>query len=222
MNMRTLLIYGWTALIVMLCGCASNVTPGDRDYPTANPNPSKVLEVHGRIEPSVPVRFFAYWIATRAKSYPVADGNCNYTFNWLEGVGDRYSVAVPVAITSKADSYVLSMNTDAFLPGRCGWKFSGLLVALDKQVFDNGFSVDEAELVVLYNPSLPNWAGMLKSTDSHLDVACTPRSYNSSQAPHDGVYMKCVDTASGKKIRALVSDKDSGAFELNINNSQRP
>lgn len=207
------------ACLNLLLGCAGeNVKKGDADFPTANPQAKHFLQVHGTIDDGVPVRFASFWVATNSKRWPVADGNCNYMFNRLEGVSDGYSVHIPITPKMENQQYTFQVATDAFLPGRCGWQFSGVLIYTDGQVFDNAFSVDAAELLVAHNPSLPNWAGMKVTVEPHLDVTCGVNTYGISQAPHDGIFMQCQDAVSRKKVRAQLREDLATPinFELDI------
>jgi len=205
------------AICTAVVGCGGmNVRPGDKDYPQSNPNASAVLKVHGVVESDLPVRFAAYWVTTKGTSWPVADGNCNYMFNRFEGVTDTYSLVTPVVPVKNDDHYALELNTDELLPGRCGWKFSGLLIYTDGQVFDNGFSVDAAEILVAYAPFLPRWSGMMQSMGNRMELSCKRLSYGASEAPHDGIYLKCVDKDSAKKIRVLMHEGSPRSFEVNI------
>ncbi|MDB0570742.1 hypothetical protein LBW59_08145 [Ralstonia solanacearum] len=202
---------------ISLAGCgSSDVRPGDLDYPQLNQNAFRTLEIHGIIESGTPVKFAAHWVSTRGKLWPVADGNCNYMFNRIEGVSSSYTAQIPIVPVIRDDHYSLELKTDAFVPGRCGWKFSGLLVYADGQVFDNRFSVDAAELLVAYNPSLPIWSGMMQSSGGSADISCKTATYATYEAPHSGVYLKCVDTTSKQKLRVTLPEDGSHAFELNI------
>jgi len=209
-------------LAAALGGCAgTNVKPGDLDYPQENERASNVLEVHGTIDPGLPIKFATYWISTKAKSWPVADGNCNYMFNRLEGVSSTYTAHIPLKPEIRDGSYSVELKTDAFLPGRCGWRFSGLLVYTDDQVFDSLFSIDAAELLVDFNPSLPRWAGMIQPTGERIDVLCETSKYLPSEAPHDGTYLKCIDAVSRRKLRVTLHGNNPPSIELNIHRENR-
>ena len=195
---------------MVACG-GTDITKGDQKYPLANPQAKRTLQIRGLIDPSVTVRFSAYWDARNAKN-----SECGYLANWLEGVRNSYSVQIPIAPKIDDGHYELQVVTDEFLPGPCNWTFSGVLIHADGQVFDNMFSIDTSELIVANNPYLPRWRNMLLPTDRHLDVSCKVSKYTTADAPHEGTYMQCLDTRSGKKIRALLQENDSSPIELDI------
>jgi len=206
---------------LILYGCAINdLRLGDRDYPIINPDPKHVLKVHGTIDPMLHVKFASYWIVTNGKTWPVSDANCNNMPNYFEGVSNQYFVLKPVTPwISKDHHYEFEIATDGFLPGRCGWIFSGLLAYTDKQVFDNLFSVEAAELIVAYNPYLAWWPrqNSLESIDNHLDVTCKVDNYSDFQSAHgSGPFLNCVDTKSGSRIRYLLHEGNTTSLELHI------
>jgi hypothetical protein len=211
---------------ILFCGCAGhNVRPGDRDYPSAISEPKHLLLVHGTINTNLHIRFASYWIVTNGKVWPVSDGNCNYMPSYFEGVSNEYSVLVPVSPRISDDHYEFEIATDAFQPGRCGWMFSGLLVYTDKQVLDNLFSVEAAELIVAYNPYLPWWPRQytLENIDNYLNVSCKEDTYTDFQSAHgSGTFLNCFDTKSGKRIRALLQEGKLTSFELNIQSNGKP
>jgi hypothetical protein len=215
-----LLIIFLVLIVIMCTGCFDhNVRHGDRDYPVVNNQHKQALSVHGTIDPILNVKFASYWIVTNNVRWPVADGNCNYTFNWLEGVSDRYSVRQPITPTMHDNNYEFEIATDEFLPGRCGWKFSGILVYTNHQAYDSMFPIDAAELIVAYNPNLPNWANLIKTNENHLDLSCKNDAYTDGQSGHgSGPYLKCVDSKSHTRIRALLQEGETKSFELNIHN----
>ena len=64
----------------------------------------------------------------------------------------------PLTPTMHGNAYTVDVKTDAFLPGRCGWKFSGLQVYTNGQTLKDRGSVESAELLVAAfdEKSLPN------------------------------------------------------------------
>jgi len=216
------------ALIVsiILSGCAGNdIRLGDQDYPIINPEPKHVLKIHGTIDKSLDVKFASYWIVTNGKRWPVSDANCNNMPNYSEGISNQYFVLIPIVPITNKDHYEFKIATDGFVPGRCGWIFSGLLAYTDKQVFNNLFSVEAAELIVAYNPYLPWWPQQysLESIDNHLEVSCKVDSYSDFQSAHgSGPFLNCVDTKSGTRIRYLLHEGKTPSLELNIHSDGKP
>ncbi len=211
---------------LILCGCSGhNVRQGDRDYPASNPSPQYILKVYGTIDKRLHVKFASYWIVTNGKGWPVADGNCNYMPNYFEGLSNEYSVLIPVSPKIDSNNFAFEIAKDGFLPGRCGWMFSGLLVYTDNQVLDNLFSVEAAELLVAYNPYLTWWPRQyaLESFGNYLDVSCKEDTYTDFQSAHgSGTFLNCFDTKSGKRIRALLKGGKTTTFELNIHSDGQP
>jgi hypothetical protein len=211
---------------LILCGCAGqDLRPEDRDYPKANSEPKHILQVHGTIDTRLHVKFASYWIVTNGKKWPVSDGNCNYMPNYLKGVSNQYFVVIPVTPRIDSDYFEFEIATDGFLPGRCGWMFSGLLAYTDNQVFDNLFSVEAAELIIAYNPYLPWWPRQytMESIDNYLDVSCKEDTYSDFQSAHgSGPFLNCVDTVSGKRVRALLQEGTTTSFELHIHSGDKP
>lgn len=213
-------------LSILLVGCAGhNVRLGDRDYPRINPEPKHILQVHGTIDNRLQIKFASYWIVTNGKVWPVSDGNCNYMPSYFEGVSNEYSALIPISPKINNDQFEFEIATDGFLPGRCGWMFSGLLVYTGNQVFDNLFSVEAAELIVAYNPYLPWWPRQytLESIDNYLEVSCKEDTYTDFQSAHgSGTFLNCFDTKSGKRIRALLQEGKTNSFELHIHSGGKP
>ena len=204
-------------LMTLISACnGSNIKKGDTDFPELNSNANQVLNIYGLIDENIQIRFAIRWITTKGKSWPVADGNCNFYTNRFEGAAGGYSFETPITPQILNGRYELRIATDAYQPGRCGWEFSGLLVYVAGQQFDSLFSIDSAELLVEPNTILPNWSGMITSTKNSLNVSCTAINTTPPETGRAGVFMKCVDTNTGKKIRAKLQNNTSGDFEFNI------
>jgi hypothetical protein len=213
-------------LSLILCGCAgNNMRQGDLDFPRINPEPKHVLKIHGTIDSKLHVKFASYWIVTNGKAWPVSDANCNNIPNYYEGISNQYFVLIPVEPKINKDHYEFEIATDGFLPGRCGWIFSGLLAYTDKQVFDNLFSVEAAELIVAYNSYLSWWPRQyaLESIGNHVEVSCKADTYSDFQSAHgSGPFLNCVDTKSGNRIRYLLHEGNTTSLELHIHSDGKP
>lgn len=128
----------------------------------------------------------------------------------------------PLTPTMHGNAYTVDVKTDAFLPGRRGWKFSGLLVYTNGQTLKDRGSVESAErLVAAFDEkSLPNWAGMIHATGNRLDVSCETAT-DPIEHPNDKAYLECVDTVSKRVVRLTLRDSDLHSVELNIHRATR-
>lgn len=107
------------ALAAALAGCQSHDTSSSADAKKAitrvvNPQPKHIVEIEGRLPPSLEVVLFAqYWTDTEDRScfvMPQAE--------W--GQGPNY-LREPLAIERKNDRYQVRLAVDKYLPGQCNW-----------------------------------------------------------------------------------------------------
>ncbi|PRC90571.1 hypothetical protein [Solimicrobium silvestre] len=217
----------WFSIILLstsltACATGGNVEPGDADYPKINAYANSVLKIHGTNPDGVPIKFAIAWAATNIHGYPVADGTCNWKSNWFEGVTTGYYVSLPIDASTKGGEYEFKVNTDAFIPGRCGWKFFGIEVYSGNQIHQKGFAFDPAAILVSKNAHLPNWAGMIQKESTKVDISCRVHAYmdavdlSPNMTITEGDYLDCLDTDTSKKIRIILPDTINPDIELNI------
>jgi len=213
--------------VLVLAGCdGSDVKKGDPDYPQSNPRPTAILKFHGSIDPGVEVRFASYWIATNYQKWPVADGNCNYMNNKIEGVTSKYTLLSPITLNISKDSFNFSVFKDEYLPGRCGWTFSGILVFSSKQnIADFSFeekepAIDAAELFVTYDPSSTSWPKDQVTiwNNNFVEILCSNSLLPVSTSLLKNMILKCIDYRTRKKIIVPINNENS--FELKIHGSE--
>lgn len=221
-------VYTRTILLIMslaLAGCdGSDVKKGDPDYPRPNPTPSMALQFHGSIDHGAQVKFASYWIVTNDKMWPVADGTCNYMGNKLEGVTAKYTLVSPIKPRMDGDQFDFSIFKDEFLPGRCGWKFSGVLVISDKRNINDipfeekNSAIESSEIFVDYNPSLTNWSKdqLTTSTGNITEISCPITGASSPKESWDKSFSRCLDSNTKNRIRVRLDKQDNRTFEIKI------
>lgn len=109
------------ALLLTACKTATteNVKTGDGDYPQTNPNPSRFMNLHGTIKGALDIRFKIGWTAS--------SGACQF-YNAETKKTLPYSVILPLDIMRDGEEFSAQVAADGILPGRCGWKFSGISI----------------------------------------------------------------------------------------------
>jgi hypothetical protein len=105
-------------LLVVGCCHAGNVKPGDRDYPQENPQPTKFLLLHGKIDATLDLNFRINWRATNPR--------CAYVVSWIAGAFPPYSAWNPLIVDRRDNSFSVQVPIDGVLPGRCEWRFDGV------------------------------------------------------------------------------------------------
>ncbi len=115
--LRHFFLFG--ALFLTACDAYSeNVGPGDSDYPIKNSAPKKFLNIRGVVDPSLDLVFKTSWSASNP--------DCKYYTSRIEGATNPYSITDPLPVDQNGESIVAKVAVDGMLPGRCGWKFSGI------------------------------------------------------------------------------------------------
>jgi hypothetical protein len=113
-----LMLSGAAAAFTLL-GCRmSNVGANDRDYPKVNPHPQRAVELRVSVPATLRVRFDANY------STPPYTGDCHFTV----GVGAEapFAVSMPVELHGAGEQQSAIVTIDRYLPGRCGWYFTGI------------------------------------------------------------------------------------------------
>jgi hypothetical protein len=106
-----------------LFGSSENPTKGDPQYPQANPNPTRFLDISGLMTSTLPASLDARY-ETRAPVYPVHDMTC---FRTIFGYGPvSLSVSIPLKLQRDRNRFHATLTVDHYLPGPCGWHFVGL------------------------------------------------------------------------------------------------
>ena len=102
----------------MLAACGTNVSPGERNYPKANREPTHFLGVHGTIDAALDLNFRVIWVATNP--------NCVYAASWIEGAFAPYRASSPLMVDRRGDNFSIRVPIDGVLPGGCEWRFNGV------------------------------------------------------------------------------------------------
>ena len=101
-------------------GSSENVKSGDRDYPVKNKNPSRFLKISGTIARELDVVFYLSWYA--------ANPACKYYTARLEGATTQFSASEVVEVARAGEVVIIDIPIDGVLPGRCDWKFGGVVI----------------------------------------------------------------------------------------------
>ncbi|MHB8565398.1 MAG: hypothetical protein ACYDDA_16035 [Acidiferrobacteraceae bacterium] len=101
-----------------------NVKPGDRDYPVPNPHPTHTFRIYGTMDPHLNIKFAINWRA--------ADQQCTYWVSVIEGADAPFHVTQLVPTVRHGNHFDVTIPTDGVLPGRCKWRFSGILMYAGK------------------------------------------------------------------------------------------
>lgn len=108
--------------VSVLTGCRqSNITPGDPDWPQANPSPQHFLLVHGTIDSSLDIVFRSHWLAQ--------NNSCKYAASLIEGAFAPYGAWTPLTVARQDADFAVRVPIDGVLPGRCQWTFSDVRFA---------------------------------------------------------------------------------------------
>lgn len=117
---RSWLWVGVAATALVFAACDQSVTaerkPGNRDYPSENPQPVHLLDLRIEIPPSLRGRLRAEYAATEDVA------SCQQ----IAGLDDDapFYLSIPLHLTRRGESYRQILAVDRFQPGRCGWDFA--------------------------------------------------------------------------------------------------
>jgi len=101
-------------LLGSLSSCESqDLSPTKSQAPVPNPHPTKVVRVHGTIDPSLSLEISTQYMSSAPR--------CSRTINWLEGVSDPISVWSESVVQRSDDQYEASVIIDRYQEGSCGW-----------------------------------------------------------------------------------------------------
>jgi hypothetical protein len=132
-------------ILLAVCSCGgSNVTPGDRDYPKRNPEPKRFLSLHGTIDSSLGIKFGIGWSA--------GNPDCRYALSVMEGAYAQFSAGENLDYKVENSAFSLLVPIDGVLPGRCGWKFSGMGITAE----NSGMSIVQTNSYPLKAGQSPN------------------------------------------------------------------
>jgi hypothetical protein len=120
-----------------LCCCGGpapkspQLTPGDPDYPVENPKSNDVIALTVIVPSTVSVSVNAAYRATLASGT-----SCDRVVGF--GATGRINLTLPISLIREGDTYRGSVAIDRFMPGNCGWQFSGVGFEASKEPFDGG------------------------------------------------------------------------------------
>jgi len=117
------------------CGCTiskhgNNLEASDPDYPEANASASQRVFIRGLVPPTFDLALDAIYSAD------YWSGRCNFypdTGAALNGASFPKSVRLPLKLDRESDTYKTEAVVDRYLPGYCGWRFSGVVAKLSKR-----------------------------------------------------------------------------------------
>lgn len=151
-------------LCVVLLGCHNlNVKVGDKDYPKANPSPSHMFTFRGTIDSKLHIQFKTLWYAT--------NNDCYYMTSYVEGASNNYGASSPLNYILSDNHFEVSIATDGVLPGRCGWKFSGIS-AIRTDIQNTQLTPVATYVIATNSPPLE----FGKSPNGTINYNCHPKS----------------------------------------------
>jgi hypothetical protein len=113
----------------MAARVAGPLSQSDPDYPSENPSPARIVRVHGTISAPLTLSLTADYAATPRVG-------CTATSSWvagaIEGATWPLTVRLPIDLAQHGNEYTAELAVDRFLPGRCGWHFSGVSAQVSK------------------------------------------------------------------------------------------
>jgi hypothetical protein len=107
--MRSCVLALGTGLIAALAGCSPPPQP-----PTVNPASSRMVRIHGSIDPSLEVTVSTQYISTEEK--------CRQDSNLAKGGAAVQATWVDSAVTRTGNEYETSISLDHFVEGECRWR----------------------------------------------------------------------------------------------------
>jgi hypothetical protein len=103
----------------------SAIKPGEKDYPTVNIDPNKLVAFKAEVPSSLRIRFEAYYSASQTAGGSADSGeSCQRTVGLA--VTAPYFLAVPLELARDGESLSGSVVVDRYQPGRCQWSFLGI------------------------------------------------------------------------------------------------
>jgi hypothetical protein len=143
-----------------------NVQVGGPDYPTINPNPTRVIRLKGYLPMSLRIQLIANF-ATWPNSDPQKGqpATCGYALSSI--TYEPFHVDAPFGFSKLANSfYSAVVAEDKYLPGRCGWHLRSLefmvlngIGVFHKGVFATVFYPEHSNVMPdkLYRGSINLW-----------------------------------------------------------------
>jgi hypothetical protein len=128
---------------------AQNVQVGEPDYPSGNPNPTRVIRLNGYLSSPLEIQIIANYSASpNANSQKGQDASCGYALSSI--TFEPFHVDAPLTLLRLKDSsYVAEVAVDKYLPGRCGWHLRSL-----EFIVLNGIGVfREGVFATVFDPS---------------------------------------------------------------------
>jgi len=96
-----------------------NIKTGESDYPTSNPNSTRILELSGQLPQTLHIGLKVTY-ETESDAGTVQTGTyCGFKHNWEHF--PLYSIEEPVAISRDGTRFSASVSVDKYLPARCRW-----------------------------------------------------------------------------------------------------
>jgi hypothetical protein len=147
-----------------------NVLRFEPNYPTRNPNPSRVVSIAGSIPSNLQIKFLAYYAASRIQGYE----SCYRSMP----LGPTFPLHVvePLDAVRTTSTYEISVTVDKYQPGECGWTldFVGYqLLDVDRDVVEEGFEKG-GDVIVYFSRSsnVPSAGNSTNSWRGRVDLWC--------------------------------------------------
>lgn len=183
---RTLRFSGvaWLVVLAVACGHKANCAPtetatqDDEDYPKLNPKSQQSFAFKGTADPSLRVVFDTVWGSTNR--------GCGVDYLEMDpfpGTHHRSNtVALPVKVLWDGNHFSGNVAWDGYLPGRCRWKFMGVIAVTQGETVNSKFGVAATNWLVVTN-SPPLEAG--QSPNENLTLQCNLYNKNISKSQEE-------------------------------------
>jgi hypothetical protein len=160
------------ALVVSLTlfqGCrhlgTPEVAPGTSNYPQKNAGPIRQVSIRGTVAPTLKIALSAIYqgkVAADCYKTTVFSGEI------FEGQTNPLQVTLPLSVSRDGDKFSATIEVDRFVPGKCGWHFTGVLV----QVSNGKFSFGPAYIVQAIDYMRSGEGKSFNSSDDPVILRC--------------------------------------------------
>jgi hypothetical protein len=130
----------WPALLALAAaGCGApemigthiggDLAPGDFNYPARNPQPARTIVIAGQVAPKLELELVAHYLTDGSA---MCSSTSSFIAGAVEGARRPSAVSVPLQVSRQGDSYSATVTVDAFVPGRCDWRFGYVTARVSK------------------------------------------------------------------------------------------
>lgn len=195
----------------------TNVSPGERDYPEANPHPTHNIQVTFFIPATLHPRFYATYVSTVGRDVSPKPRFCHYAVR--TGTSTEYSVSqhefavtTPLELEYQNDQveslgyshsremkrYLANVAVDRFQAGRCGWNLESVFFVPENNSIEplTVFRFTHGQAYIDANDAIASWLNFWCTR-----VAVTPEwpAHEVCVGPRDGLMINAQKIVYGRK-----------------------